>query len=252
MPRPRLSLVGTGNVAHELGRALHTAGVTITQVSGRSASQAHTLAAQLGAQACTLANLDADIVLICVADTAVAEVSAQVPKDLFQVHTSGAVAMDALVSKRKGVFYPLQTFTTGLPVNLAGVPLCLEASHGSDLDLLEGIGGRLNMDCRRITSAQRGSIHLAAVLACNFSNALYSLANDVLQADGMSLDLLAPLLKVTLQKALDVGPTDAQTGPARRNDQAVLAAHIDALKDQPHTQGVYQLLTQLILKRYHG
>lgn len=252
MPGPRLSLAGTGNVAHELGRAFVANGGHVHQVAGRNPNACAALAAALGAQACTFDAVDAEVVLICVADSAVAEVSSLIPQHLLQAHTSGSVPMDALTPNRRGVFYPLQTFTEGVPAELEDVPLCLEVQDETDRAVLEHLGRILGMQCRSISSEQRKTLHLAAVLACNFSNVLYGLADEVLRSDGMELEMLAPLLQTTVRKAIELGPTDAQTGPARRADTLVLESHIQALHDLPRTAEVYQLLTQYILKHYHG
>jgi len=47
-------------------------------------------------------------------------------------------------------------------------------------------------------------------------------------------------------------PASVQTGPAVRNDQTTMAAHLQMLEGQPQLQEMYTLLSQGIIKNNKG
>ena len=89
----------------------------------------------------------------------------------------------------------------------------------------------LSPNFQEVSEEQRAILHLAAVFACNFSNAMFSIANTILSKNNLQFNILHPLLKNTLEKLESLTPTEAQTGPAVRNDQIVMAKHLSMLKD---------------------
>jgi predicted short-subunit dehydrogenase-like oxidoreductase (DUF2520 family) len=101
-----------------------------------------------------------------------------------------------------------------------------------------------------VNSAERRALHVAAVLACNFTNHLLALANDITDDEELEFDLLKPLIRETVRKALEADhPADVQTGPARRNDMQVIENHLAYLRPRPVTARIYELLTESIRQR---
>lgn len=77
----------------------------------------------------------------------------------------------------------------------------------------------ISSNVRYAGSDIRATLHLAAVFACNFTNHLWAIAEDILRREaGCSLDVFAPLLHETLAKAIECGAGISQTGPAARGD----------------------------------
>ncbi len=136
----KVSIIGSGNVAQHLIAAFaKSSKVVLHQVYAR---QTATIAHLLHHDKITNdfnALEAADVYIIAVSDIAIAEVAAHLPfQGQLVVHTSGAMPMAILNAKnRKGIFYPLQTFTKDKEVNFNDIPICLEAENTSDLDLLE-------------------------------------------------------------------------------------------------------------------
>ena len=97
-----------------------------------------------------------------------------------------------------------------------------------------------------INSSQRKVLHLAAVLANNFSNHLFALSSRLLKDHGMTPDLLKPLILETAKKVQKHSPEEMQTGPAIRGDVNVIDAHLELLKGQPQLEAIYKLLTSSI------
>jgi hypothetical protein len=84
---------------------------------------------------------------------------------------------------------------------------------------------------------------LAAVFACNFTNHFYQIANDLLASKNMSFDLLLPLITETVNKVKSSSPEDAQTGPAKRNDQKTMQKHLNLLQGNDNLQTLYKLIS---------
>jgi hypothetical protein len=79
--------------------------------------------------------LDADLYIIAVSDDAINTVAAMLPLKPISGHTSGSMGLDVLHdNNRRGVFYPLQTFTKNKPVDFKSIPICLESENPLILD----------------------------------------------------------------------------------------------------------------------
>jgi 2Fe-2S ferredoxin len=113
---------------------------------------------------------------------------------------------------------------------------------------LEGLARDISNNVYRVNSAQRKVLHLAAVFACNFTNHLYGIGQQLLAGSDMSFDMLRPLIAETADKIKEHQPADVQTGPAIRNDDLTMQAHLQMLNGQPGLQQIYTLLSQDIIK----
>lgn len=247
-------ILGAGNVAWSLASALRDAGVDIRQIWSRNPEHAAALAAAVGSNPITDLNdvaAGADIYIVSVVDDAIASIASRMAdRGGLWVHTSGSVAANALspVTATYGVLYPLQTFTRGRTTPLRGVPVYVEASDDASLSSIESLASRLTDKVRRADSRQRRRVHAAAVFACNFTNRLWAIADRLLRRSGDDLSVLYPLIEETTRKAMEMPPEEAQTGPARRGDRRVIAAHIHALDGDDAR--IYALLSENILKTY--
>ncbi len=192
------------------------------------------------------------LTLLAVADEAVATVSQGLPAlQGILAHTSGSVALSALAEKHPhpAIFYPLMSLTADARTPLQKVPFCLEAKRPEDLSQLEAVVGAFGGKHYRVSSSQRPYLHLAAVLAHNFSNHLFSQAYAVCHSQGLDFSLLKPLLQQAVENLGNFDPAQLQTGPAVRGDESTLAAHRAKLKD-PETLALYNLLTESIQKKH--
>ena len=79
---------------------------------------------------------------------------------------------------------------------------------------------------------------------------MYCLARDVLQTTGMDFALLKPIILETAAKVMELDPELAQTGPASRNDSAVIQEHIDLLKGHPELQKIYTFVSDSITNHF--
>ena len=246
-------LLGSGKVATQIGKALHNAGIPVAQVYSPTLEHAQTLAMQVHAKAISeLAELtkNADVYIISVKDDAILGLVDQLDLgDKLVLHTSGSTAMDVLktASTHYGVLYPLQTFSFDKAVDFSQVPIAVEASSPEIAKQLEALAHKLSPKIIQMTSEQRLVLHIAAVFACNFSNHLYAIAEQLLESKGISFDYLRPLIAETAAKVQQALPSEVQTGPAIRKDEKILQKHLDFLKEQPQLQEIYRLLSQSIV-----
>lgn len=250
----RITLIGSGNVATHMAAAFKNAGHSIVQVYSPNMQNAALLAYHVKADAIDdLQNInpDTDLFVIAVNDDVIGRVAEKLATfKKLMVHTSGAVDLYTLLafSDNVGVFYPLQTFSKVKEVDFSNVPVCIEGNDANITNLLQQLAQTISNKVYLIDSAKRKTLHLAAVFACNFSNYLYNIAQQLLAKQDIDFELLRPLILETAEKVQHNLPANVQTGPAIRNDKHTMDAHIELLQSAPELQQLYILLSQGIIK----
>lgn len=248
-------IIGAGNLATQLALALHEKGIQVKQVYSRKIESASELAKKVNASFTNdLSQLlpEADLYVIAVKDSAIQEVleNLQIGESRLIVHTAGSVPMSILdgFSNNYGVFYPLQTFSKTRKVDFSDIPICIETNHPSNMMKLEKLGEMLSSSVNQINSDERKTLHMAAVFVNNFVNHLYSIGADIIHEKKLNFDLLKPLIRETAEKIETLHPIDAQTGPAKRNDQSTINAQLKMLHDKPEYQKIYSFATESIFR----
>lgn len=251
-----IAIVGPGNLAHSLLPALQQAGHEVSQVLARREAAAEAFAAQFGLP--HAGGLDSplqagiDWVIMTVADQGIPSTAEQLvaqaqPGRIF-VHTSGSTPLAALapLGESIGVLYPLQMFTKLRQVDFTQLPLFLEG-QASVLARLEPLARSLSTRVFELNSPARLRMHLGAVIACNFSNHLFRLAeNQLVDQPGLDFSVYQPLLEEQLRRVFDLGPSHTQTGPAVRSDLATMRKHLALLADTPELAELYRRMSGLI------
>ena len=244
----RITVIGSGNVAQHLIKAFAKSElVEIVQVYARKKEALSSLI-EFDKITSDFEELqESDLYIIAVSDKAIADVSKQLPfQNRIVVHTSGAASLDVLDTKnRKGVFYPLQTFSKNKEIDFSIVPLCLEAENTFDFRVLETVAKSISNAVFAINSDQRKALHVAAVFVNNFTNHLYHIGKEICGEHQVPFEILRPLIQETAEKINTLDPVDAQTGPAKRNDGNTIAAHLDYLTNE-NQKNIYKLITQSI------
>jgi predicted short-subunit dehydrogenase-like oxidoreductase (DUF2520 family) len=193
------------------------------------------------------------VYLLAVPDAAVPELLSAVPWPAGAVvaHLAGAVPLavfGAAPRVQGGVLYPLQTFSAGRVIDWPTVPLFVEAASEPAEAQLLALARSLSQQVALLGSAQRLRLHLGAVWASNFTNHLLGVAQALLAEASLPFELLHPLVRETVAKALAAQPSPfgVQTGPAVRHDAPTLAAHAAALAAHPAWQALYAQLSASI------
>ena len=242
-------LIGSGNVATHLGLSLVKKGYKIVQVWSRKLKNAERLAKRLNSNATDSINKlkHVDLYIVSVKDDVTESIITQLNRTNV-VHTSGNLGINIFKNKFKkyGVFYPLQTFKKEIPTNISNTPICIESNNKEFEKGLVKIGRSLSKKTIIMNSEQRKKIHIAAVFSCNFTNHMFSIADNILTQEGTNFKLLLPLINQTIKQLENNKPSKVQTGPAKRNDIKTINDHINSLSDQ-NTQAIYQLISKSII-----
>ncbi|MBN2349923.1 MAG: DUF2520 domain-containing protein [Bacteroidales bacterium] len=252
----KMVFLGAGNLAWNLAQEFHKKGLTVDQVFSRTIVSAHQLAALVGAKYTdNPADIikDADVYIIAITDNAISDfVSKLDVNGGIVVHTAGSIAIEALeeCSENYGVFYPLQTFTKGKNVGFLNIPVCVEANTRDTLQMLRNLGKLISEKVYEVNSSDRKILHLAGIIASNFSNHLFFQANKVLNDHDLRFELLRPLLIETVNKAVELSPNKAQTGPASRGNRNIIESHLEFLSDYPEIKELYEIFSKQILITY--
>lgn len=227
-----IAIIGKGRVATHLARALSSAGHEVTMCGGRHRTRP--------------VPAEAEVIILSVKDSAISQVAQTLARShALVLHTSGSVSMDAIPSMRRGVFYPLQTFSLDRNVDFCKIPLFLEARTEADMALLVQLASAISGTYMPMDSERRKTLHLAAVLCCNFVNHLFSISHDILAEQGIPFSMLFPLMEETLDKVRTLSPHAAQTGPAVRWDENVMQSHLSMLANPIHRE-IYRILSESI------
>jgi predicted short-subunit dehydrogenase-like oxidoreductase (DUF2520 family) len=247
-------LLGTGNVATHLFKAFTASEeIHVKQVYNHSDNTLDFFRNKTEVTTKISELTSAHIYILALKDDVIPEVAAKLQqKGALVVHTSGSVAIDALADcPRRGVFYPLQTFSKDNEVDYSQIPFCLEANSPNDLELLKKVAGMISGKSYEISSVQRKKLHLSAVFVCNFVNHLYAVGEQICQKSGIPFEILKPLIAETSRKVQHASPAKVQTGPAIRNDRSTIDAHLQLLESSEENREIYKLLTSAI-QTFHG
>lgn len=252
----RIVIIGAGNMATQLAIALDNARCKIIQIYNRTLAAAIELQRQLQQEVAVTNDIsaisnDATLYLFSVSDNALPLLVEKIHgNNALWVHTAGSMEADVFKDKTPhyGVLYPMQTVHKTRKTDWHGVPIFIEASDEEAIRRIKAIATRISEHVIRCDSTQRKAVHLAAVFACNFSNHMYAIAARLLEAQGLSFDVMKLLIRETEMKAEQMAPLDAQTGPAIRHDQNVMEKHLALLKGMPEEE-LYRLVS-LDIQRY--
>jgi len=251
----KVVMIGSGNVATVLGGKVVAAGHDMVQVVGRRREPAALLAGEWG---CTYSTqweeIDpaADIYILAISDRGLEQIGEVIslPERLV-VHTAGAVALSALlpVSAHCGVLYPLQSLKAVVRP-FPEIPLLVDAHRPEDFPVIEAFARTLSRQVQRADDDARLKLHLAAVLVNNFTNFLYTLADDFCGKEGIDFSLLQPIIRETAGRVSRFAPRDMQTGPAVRGDKTTSERHLKLLSNYNNIKELYSLFTIKIEEYY--
>ncbi|HKJ79956.1 MAG TPA: DUF2520 domain-containing protein [Prolixibacteraceae bacterium] len=248
--------IGAGNLATHFSTALKNAGYPILQVYSRTNLSAAKLAHKLNSDYTTSTDTiskEADVYVIAIKDSAFHEVLPAIEfSDKLLVHCSGSMPLNELekYSKNTGVVYPLQTFSKKRKVNFLEIPVFVEANSKKYEKKLVEIAQQVSNTVSVLSSEKRIYLHIAAVFACNFVNHFYTIASTILSTQNIPFEVLKPLISETAAKVQLMQPEDAQTGPAIRFDENIIAKHLNELKGIKDYDELYNSVSKSIFEHH--
>lgn len=250
----KIVVVGSGNVAEALAQAVAEAkDLTLVQVFARNEERGRKVAELAHTEWSNTSLAEADLYLMSVSDNAVDGCAKllHIPENSVIAHTAGCCPMEALEPHtHRAVFYPFQTFSVGRKVDFAKGYIFVEGATERALEVVERAAHALTPNVLPADTARRAVIHLSGVFACNFANAMYANAAEILAKEGLPFDIVAPVIEETAKKAVEVlNPAATQTGPARRGDTQTLERHRKMLAESVRTREIYDKISEDICER---
>lgn len=248
----KIVLIGSGNVATVLGRLFIKNGHTIQSVISQNIDHAKTLADEFQSEYNNFSkpvNMDCDLVIISVSDYGIENIITEIiDKRKPVVHTSGSVSKDILkkYSDNYGVLYPLQTIRKEMET-IPLIPFLVDGSSEEMTIFLEKFAQTVSDNVQRASDEQRCKMHLAAVIASNFSNYMYCLAEEYCINEKVDFNILKPLILETANRVQQNSPCSVQTGPAIRKDIQTMDKHLRLLTAYPKLRTTYLRITDSIM-----
>ena len=194
---------------------------------------------------------EVDICILSVVDDAISKVAdmlpAQIKSKAIIAHTSGIHGLEVFkeVIKHPASFYPLNSFSKEGKVNWQETPVFITAAEEDEHKLME-LAKAISEETYTVDKQQKAVLHACAVMVNNFPNALFQMAENILNEHELDLKPLLPLIKTTAEKVQDLSPKEAQTGPALREDRETIERHLELLQTFPFEKQVYVLLSHYI------
>jgi len=253
-----ISFAGAGRVAVALCKELFNAGFKIDVIVSETEASGRSLADFCNAlwSADLLFPDSTKVIIVAVPDHRLKNVldKLKCSTGTLVVHTAGSFGLDVFPEhiRQKGVFYPLQTFSENSKISFPDLPFLLESSDDESSEILKNLTESIHGKVHFVDTEHRRMLHLAAVFACNFTNHMLTLGKAVVLKADFPFEILAPLIKETISKALESGPETSQTGPAVRHDQNTIEKHLELLSFSPGMQRIYNEMTISIIEYYNS
>ena len=247
-----ISLIGAGNWGTSLAAALAGAGLALREIVVRRRKRG-----QGSAVLWSEATLDARILWLCVPDSAISEVAAEIVRrrphlrGQIVVHSSGALTVEALgPARRAGAavasVHPAMTFPTRHPVTLEGVLFGIEAADATARRTLHALVRKVGGKPFNITAKNKALYHAAGTLASPLLVAELTAAIETARLAGLAprdaLRWVESLAMATSRNVFSRGPGRSFSGPFARGDAGTIQLHLQALQKHPILAELYRSL----------
>lgn len=199
------------------------------------------IAARLRERSVALREDDAQLVLLCVPDSAIADVAARIEPGPWVAHVSGATPLAALAPhERRFGLHPLQTFTRARgPGQLDGAWAAVTAETPEGLERGSWLARTLGLQPFELADEARPLYHAGAAIASNYLVTLYRVASDLFEAAGAPPEALVPLMRRTIENGFEL------TGPIERGDWETVERHRRAIHEaRPELEPLYDVLAE--------
>ena len=261
--RPTIALIGSGNLARALGRALRNAGYPIAIVAFRpsplSKKRATALARRLRAKPVALeeAGPQTDIVWLCHTDDALAGTARELArkpgwKGIIVLHSSGALPSRVLAPLRRAgaltaSLHPMMTFVPGTVPRMKAVPFAVEGDPRA-VAVARKIASDLEADSFAIRESNKTLYHALGSFSSPLVVATLATAERVGRAAGLSPSqtrkVMGPILQQTFKNYVERGAAAAFSGPIKRGDLETVRRHLRELRRVPGASEVYRALVK--------
>lgn len=252
----KVVIIGSGNVASVLARMVTDNHHELLMFVGRNEEELKKISKKFHTNYTTSfneINQTADMYIVSVSDNALTEVveKIKIPEDKIIVHTTGSASIDVLknVSNNFGVLYPLQSIRKEIE-QLPEIPFFIDANNAASKKIIKDFAETLSPLVSQANDEQRIKLHIAAVFVSNFTNYLFTAAEDFCNKENIDFAYLLPLMQETVMRLQNQSPQNVMTGPAVRKDENTIQKHLQLLQSYPETKEVYRFLTDKIQQRF--
>ena len=223
----RLAIVGSGRLGSAVAAALSQARpFELLGPLGRGADAA-----------------GCDAALLCVPDREIASAAAAIVPGLIVGHCSGATGLEPLAPHDAFSLHPLMTVSAH-GADFREVTAAIDAGTDRAMQLARLIAQALGLKVVQVAPEDRGAYHAAASIASNFLVTLEAAAERLGATAGVTREMLAPLVRATVENWAELGAELALTGPVARGDQVTVAAQRQAVEARtPELIGLFDSLT---------
>ena len=185
---------------------------------------------------------DADVLLLCVPDTAIADVSRGLtPGRGWVGHTSGATPLKALdPHERRFGLHPLQSFTRARGAEqLDGTYAAITAETDDAREVGFELARLLGLRPFALAEEDRALYHAGAAIASNYLVTLHDAAAEIFEEVGAPPEGLRPLMQGVIDSGFEL------TGPIARGDWATVDRHFEAIRARkPKLDSLYRVLAE--------
>jgi predicted short-subunit dehydrogenase-like oxidoreductase (DUF2520 family) len=212
--------------------------VRVVGASGRVGSA---VSARLRERGVALRDDGAELVLLCVPDSAIADVAHSLEPGPWVAHTSGATPLAALdPHERRFGLHPLQTFTRRRgPEQLDGAYAAVSAESVGAQDVGFWLARTLGLEAFPLLDESRPLYHAGAAIASNYLVTLHRVASELFLAAGAPPEGLVPLMRRTIDNDFEL------TGPIERGDWETVERHRAAIRAaRPELEPLYDVLAE--------
>lgn len=251
----KIAVVGYGNVGWHLVQDLHALTSCQLIIFSNSINGINDLDKKrvtIVNQLNQLNDLKPDLVFLSVRDQNIFSVVENLHNKLPIVITSGTVKSSDLTKKGfklSATFYPFQSFRKYVELHVKNYPVFITSEDIQMISKLTDLALQLKKTPVVIDEKQKPFIHLAGVLANNFTNFLYIKAYQFLQKSDVSPEHLVPLIMETALRLQSISPDQVQTGPAIRNDKQIVIEHLNLIED-PQLKELYKIFSEFIYQYF--
>jgi predicted short-subunit dehydrogenase-like oxidoreductase (DUF2520 family) len=273
MRKPTITIVGPGRLGTALAEAVADAGYRVDEIvfhrskPGKSAhgseKNARKLARRYRTKATEVgeATLAADIVWLCVGDSAIAPVARSISGQVswrgkVVLHSSGALTSRELSSLRRAgaqvaSVHPMMSFVHHGAEATFEVPFAVEGDARA-LRVARKIVSDLGGKTLAISAANKPLYHAFGAYLSPLIIANLALAERVGIKAGVPKHFvrqaIAPILATTISNYITLGAAAALSGPLVRGDVETVRKNLAALKKVPDAEMVYRALARSTLR----
>jgi predicted short-subunit dehydrogenase-like oxidoreductase (DUF2520 family) len=260
--QPTICILGLGNWGSSLAHAVTVAELPLREVVVRKRKRLRGLPLTMWKRA----QLDADVLWLCVPDSAIAPVAARIAKlrpnlkGQIVIHSSGALSLEPLqavmaAGAKVAAVHPMMSFPTSFPahdpVSLKGVPFGVEADESCrrvTQSLVRRLGGRPFV----LPPGHKTLYHLAGMMASPLLVSHLVAATEIAARAGFSsaqaLQVIEPITRATVEAFFRRGAAKSFSGPIARGDHDTIRLHLQALEVHPMLAGVYRSLAHYAME----